>query len=171
MLTKQEKQEIVEELADKFSRQKAAVFSDYSGLTTEQIRGLKIKLREQGIDYQVAKKTLIDLALEKAGFKEIKARRLPGQVAVIFGYGDEVAPARLAYNFSKSNKSFKILAALVQGKFLEEEAALSLAKLPSKQELLAKLVGGIAAPLSGIACVLQGNLRKLIYILEAKSRA
>ena len=165
MITKEQKKETIKDLVDKLSRQKSVIFSDYTGLGVNQFQVLRSQLREQGIDCQVAKKTLIDLALEKAGF-DIKIKELPGQVVLAFGYQDEVLPAKILYNFSKENEALKILTGLVQGEYLENEAIISLAKLPSRQELLARLVGSFSSPLSGLINALQGNMRKLIFIIK-----
>lgn len=170
--TKQQKKEIIQELAEKFARQKAVVFSDYTGLTVNDAQKLREKLRENKIDYRVAKKTLVDLALKQAGFQDIKVRDLSGQLSVTLGYEDEVSPARILYNFSRSNKKLRMLAGLAAGDYLDSEAVMKLALLPSKIELLGKVVGGIAAPMSGMLNVLQGNMRKLVYILSnIKSKA
>jgi large subunit ribosomal protein L10 len=166
MLTKEKKKEIIDGLADKLCRQKAVVFFDYTGLKVNDSQKLRDKLREKGIDCQVSRKTLIDLALEKAGFKEVKVKEMSGQPALAFGYEDEILPAKIVYDFSRENGQVKILSGLVNGEYLGNEAIVSLAQLPSKQELLAKLVGGISSPLSGLNNVLSGNLRKLIYILK-----
>ncbi|MAF20170.1 MAG: 50S ribosomal protein L10 [Parcubacteria group bacterium] len=166
MITKEQKKEIVKDLVDKLSRQKTAVFFDYTGLTVSQFHELREQLREQGLDCQAVKKTLISLALAKAGFKDIKARQLPGQIALVFGYQDEVLPAKILYDFSRNNEALKVLTGLVDGEYLENEAIIELAKLPSKQELLARLVNSIAAPIYGLNNALQGNLRKLVFILK-----
>lgn len=166
MITKEQKKQIIKDLVDKLSQQKAVVFFDYSGLKVNQFQELRSQLKEQNIDCQVIKKTLIDLALKKAGLDKIEAKRLPGQLALVFGYEDEVLPAKFLYNFSKENQDLKILAGLVGGEYLADEAVIELAKLPSKQELLARLIGNLAAPVSGFVNVLQGNLRRLIFILK-----
>ena len=164
--TKEKKKEIVNGLTDKLSRQKTVVFFDYTGLGVNQSQELRGKLREEGIDCQIGKKTLIDLALEKAGLKDVKTKDLSGQIGLVFGYQDEVMPAKILYNFSKENESIKILSGLVEGEYLDNEAILNLAKLPSKQELLAKLVGSISSPMFGLHNALQGNLSKLVYIFK-----
>ena len=172
MITKEQKKEIIKDLTDKFSRQKAVIFSDYTGLKVNQFQELRSKLREQGIDCRVVKKTLIDLSLKKAGFDGLKAGELPGQTVLVFGYEDEILPAKILYDFSKENENLKILSGLVQGDYLESKEVISLAKLPSKQELLGKLVGSLLSPLSGLINVLQGNTRKLFFILkDMKSEA
>jgi len=167
MITKEKKKEIIKELVDKFSHQKSVVFFDYTGLKVSQSQELRGKLREEGIDCQITKKTLIDLALEKAGLKNIKVKEMAGQIGLVFGYKDEILPAKILYDFSKENESLKILSGLIKGEYLENEAILELARLPSKQELLAKLVGSISSPMFGLHNALQSNLQKLIYILKS----
>ncbi len=167
MITKEKKKEIVKDLIDKLSRQKSVVFFDYTGLKVNQSQELRSKLREEEIDCQISKKTLIDLALEKAGLKDIKVKELAGRIGLVFGYKDEVLPAKILYDFSKENKDLKIISGLIDGEFLGNEAILELAKLPSKQELLSKLVGSISSPIFGLHNTLQGNLQKLIYILKS----
>lgn len=166
MINKNQKKEIIKDLTDRLTRQKASVFFNYTGLKVNQFQELRSKLREQGIDCRVAKKTLVDLSLKGAGLKDVKVKDLPGQVALVFGYEDEVLPAKIVYDFSKTNSDLEILSGFVQGKYLEKEEMMNLAKLPSKQELLAKLVYSIASPMSGLVNVLQGNLRKLVFVLK-----
>jgi large subunit ribosomal protein L10 len=166
MISKEKKKEIIRDLVDRLSRQKAIVFFDYTGLKVNQFRELRSKFREEGVDCRVVKKTLIDLALEKAGLKSIKVKEIPGQIALVLGYQDEVVPVKILYDFSKENEDLKIIAGVVHGDYLENEAIISLAKLPSKPELLAKLVGTISAPIYGLFNVLQGNLRKLVFALH-----
>ena len=166
MISKGKKIEITKDLSDKLSRQKTVVFFDYTGLKVSQFQELRGQLREQDIDCQAVKKSLIDLSLEKANLKDGKIKDLPGQLALALGYEDEVLPAKILYDFSKKNEDLKILTGFVNGQYLEAEAILSLAKLPSKQELLAKLVGSVGSPISGLVNVLEGNLRKLFFVLK-----
>lgn len=166
MVPKDKKEQIIQDLIDKFSRQKAVIFTDYTGLKVHQLVVLRKKLRAEGIDYQVAKKTLIDLALEKSGLKKIKTKDLPGQIGLVFGYGDEIQPAKIVYQFSQTNEAMKILSGLVKGEYLENQAIKALAKLPSREELLAQLIGAISAPLTGLVNSLEYNLRGLIYVLK-----
>ncbi len=165
MITKQQKKDTIEELKDKFVRQKAVVFSDYTGLTVNEVQELREKLREEGIDYKVAKKTLIELALKEAGL-DMNIKDLTGQVSVALGYDDEIMPAKVLYDFSKSNENLKILAGLISGEQMDGESIIKLAKLPSKLELLGKVVGSISSPMSGLLNALHGNMRKLVYILK-----
>ena len=166
MISKEQKKEITTSLIDKLSRQKSVIFFDYTGLKVNEFQELRSKLREQEIECQAYKKTLIALSLEKASFKGIKIEDLPGQVALIFGYNDEILPSKILYDFSKENEEVKILSGFVQGEYLDNPNIISLAKLPSRQELLGKVVSSILSPVSNFTYVLNGNLIKLINVLK-----
>ena len=166
MQTKQQKETIVKELTDKLSKIKSVVFADYTGLTVTKLTKLRRDLRKQGVDIQVAKKTLIDLSLKKAGITDTDAKKMPGQLAVVMSYEDEVAPAKIVYGFSRKEERLKILGGILNNIFIDKDGVVGLAKLPSRAELLAKAVGSIAAPLRGMVTVLQGNLSGLVRVLS-----
>ena len=166
MITKEQKKEITTSLIDKLSRQKAVVFFDYTGLKVNDFQELRSKLREQEIECQAYKKTLVDLSLEKANLKGLKVKNLPGQIALVFGYNDEVLPAKILYDFSKENEEVKILSGFVQGEYLDQIAIESLARLPSRQELLSKAISSMMSPISNLTNVFNGNLLKLINLLK-----
>ncbi|TSC52979.1 MAG: large subunit ribosomal protein L10 [Parcubacteria group bacterium LiPW_39] len=166
MLTRKQKQELLEKLGEKLAKMKAAVFADYTGLTVAKMTELRRKLKGQNAEIKVVKKTLLDLALKNKGWEKIEPKKMSGQLALIIGYEDEVAPSKVVYNFSKTDEHLKILGGIFNNDFISGEGIISLAKLPSRQELLAKAVGSLAAPLSGMVNVLQGNLRGLVYVLS-----
>jgi len=165
--TKQQKTAIIKDLADKLSKSKSLVFTKYHGLKVSEVRELRGQMRAQGADYGVVKNSLLKIALDKSAFKDAKLDKQAGPVAVAFGYEDEVAPAKLCWQFSKKHKALEITGGLLGQELLTKEAVLGLAKLPSKQELIAKVVGSIGAPLSGLVNVLAGNLRGLLNVLKA----
>ncbi|MDD2730561.1 MAG: 50S ribosomal protein L10 [Candidatus Portnoybacteria bacterium] len=165
MQTKNQKETLIKEIAERLAKTKAVVFADYTGLSVSKITDLRRKLKAQNGELKVAKKTLVGLAFKKAGFDGVETKKMSGQVAVAFGYQDEIAPAKVIYDFAKKENKLKILGGIIESKFIEAVSVLNLAKLPSRQELLAKAVGSIAAPLSGMVNVLQGNLRGLVQVL------
>lgn len=165
MQTRKQKEVLVKDLSDKIKKMKSAVFADYSGLSVAKMTELRGKLREQKAEIKVAKKTLIDLALKESGQKETEPKKMSGQVAIVMGYEDEIAPAKVSFSFSKTDDHFKILGGILENRYIDREAVMSLAKLPSRQELLAKMVGSMASPMTGMLSVLQGNLRNLVYVL------
>jgi len=164
-LTKEQKQKIVEELKEKIDRQKSMVFVAVEGLKAADIFDLRKKLGEADCQLQVIKKTLTDIAFKKEKL-EFNIKELEGQFALVFGFGDEVSPAKIAYQFSLGNKNLKILGGFFEDKFRSAEEIIALAKIPSKQELFAKVVGSISSPISGFVNVLQANIKGLIYVLK-----
>lgn len=165
--TKEQKKQEVEKLAQKLQDNKSVVFANYNGLKVKDTEALRAKCRENELDCGMAKKNLLKLALKNLG---IENPELEGEVFALFG-NDEVLPAKTAAEFAKKHEALKIVAGVVDGKFAGREEMLALAKLPSREELLAKMVGSINAPVSGFANVLAGNLRNLVYVLNAiKSR-
>ena len=166
MLTKKQKEQVIEDLTDRIKRQKVLVFTDFSGLKVSETRDLRKKLREAGMEYKVAKKTLIKLALEKAK-KVADIMQFKSSVALVFGYNDPIMPAKIISGFSKEHNKLKVLGGLMEDKVLTVEEIKELAKIPSREELLAKLVWSIKSPVSGLVNVLSGNIRNLIGILTA----
>ncbi|MFH1129564.1 MAG: 50S ribosomal protein L10 [Patescibacteria group bacterium] len=168
MLTKKQKQEIVEELADKIKRQKSLIFTDAKGVKVKDIQIIRKELRKLEGEYRVAKKTLMKLALKKEG-KEMDLSEFSGSLASSFGYGDPISLIKVLTKLAKTNDKFKILGGMVEGRVLSALEIKELSKIPSREILLAKLVGSIKSPISGFANVLQGNLRNLIGVLSAIS--
>lgn len=166
MQTKEQKKSIVKDLAEKLKNSKAVVFSDYKGLAVKDMMALRGELRKEGIDLKVAKKTLINLALKDAGL-EIDARKFEGQVALAISSQDEVAAAKIIAKTAKANENLKIIGGILGTKELSMEETKALSAIPGKQELLAKLVGTLNAPVSGFVNVLVGNLRGLVQVLKA----
>jgi len=170
MQTKQQKELLVKEIAERLARTKAAVFADYTGLSVIKLTELRRKLLAQSGELKVAKKTLIDLSFKQGGIAGVDTKNMKGQVMMAFGYQDEVAPAKILNDFAKNNEHLKILGGILENKFIDRMSVISLAKLPSKQELLGQLVGTIAVPMSGMLNVLQGNLRGLVRVLSQINR-
>lgn len=163
-LTKEQKQKIVEDLKEKIAKQTAMVFVDFTGLKVKDLSSLRKKLRAVDGELKVAKKTLLELVLKKAGL-EIEAKKMKGEIALIFGYNDGLSLAKIIYQFAEANPNLKILGGFLENKHKEAEEIITLAQLPTREELLARLVGTIFAPVSNFVNVLQGNIKGLIYIL------
>ncbi|MFA4905922.1 MAG: 50S ribosomal protein L10 [Candidatus Margulisiibacteriota bacterium] len=162
---KPEKEQKIKDIGDKLGRSKLVILTDYQGMTVKQITDLRRKLDQHQAEYRVFKNTLTIRALpeDKAPLKE----HLSGTCAMLFGFGDVVMPAKTLVNFIAEAEKPRIIGGLMDGQFLPEAQIKSLAKLPSREELLAKVVGGMQAPIRGLVNVLQGNLRKLVYALNA----
>ena len=165
MLTKSEKIEVVAGLRERFGRQRVSVFTDIRGISVAKLSGLRRELRKIGAEFKVAKKTLLARALDAVGIA-IAPKELAGEIGVIFGYEDQVAPAKAAAKFAKENETFKVLKGILAGKIIEATEVLALAKLPSRADLLGRLAYVLNAPLRSLANVLQGNMRNLVVVLN-----
>lgn len=161
-----EKSGKVAELKDLLSSSKGAVLVDYCGLTVAEDTELRSKMREAGVKYMVAKNTFIRIAAKEAGIEGLDAY-LEHNTAVAFSAEDPVAPAKILNDFSKDHKALEIKAGILDGKVIALDEVKALAELPSREELLAKLVGSMQAPISGLVNVLQGTIRNFVYTLEA----
>ncbi len=167
--TKEQKQEIIKDLQDKVAKQKASVFVDFGASPAKRIFQFRDELKTAGCLMQVVKKSLLEKVLEQAGEVDIleKIKNMKGQMAVIFGFTDEIAPAKISYLASKKNDQIKILAGILGKEYLAQDRVMELAKLPSKPELLAKLLGTMQAPISNFVYVLNGNIKGLVCVLDA----
>jgi large subunit ribosomal protein L10 len=166
-ITREKKEVLVADLVTKLQTAKSVVFTDYRGLTVEEIDEVRNSLREQGIEFKVIKNTLFRLAAKQAGIEISEDITQGHPVAVAFAGNDEIAPAKIAYTYSKKNEKFSILGGILEGKQISDIMIKSLASLPGREELYAKLVGSIASPISGMVTVLSGNIRGLVNILTA----
>ena len=165
MLTKNQKSKIIDDLKDRFEKQKIAIFTNFHGTSVAKAQMLRRLLKKDNAEYKVAKKTLLDRALEKTGIL-VKTKEFKGEVGVAFGYGDQVLPAKNLVQFRKENETFKILGGILEGKILGEKDIVALAKLPSREILLAQLASAMQSPIRGLAQVLQGNIRNLVVIIN-----
>jgi len=166
MLKRQQKEDIVKNLTEDFKNSKATVFTDYRGLKASEMNTLKKELKKEGTNLSVIKKSLIALSLKNAKM-DVNINDMDGQLAVTVSSKDEVVPAKILSNFSKDNENLKILGGALGDKAMGADEILALAKLPGKEELLAKVVGSLNAPISGFVNVLNGNTRGLVNVLKA----
>lgn len=165
MLTRKQKEEIISDLSDKIGKTKSMVFVEFTGMETGEMGELRRELKKNKAELKVAKKTLVELALGKHDFK-VDLDKFKTQVAVAFGYNDEFSAVKALDNFAKKHSALKLLAGFIGKDYYEQSALAVLAKLPSREELLARLVGTISAPVSGFVNVLQGNMRGLVTVLS-----
>lgn len=166
MLTKTQKKQLVKDLADKIKRQQSLVFTDISGVSVAEMQKLRRELRKAGIDYKVAKKTLINLALKEAK-QETDVANVAGSLGLAFSYADPISPAKIIFKFSKEHKNLKVVGGIMENKFLSFAEVEALSIIPSREELLAQFVWCIKSPISGLVNVLRGNMRNLIGVLSA----
>lgn len=159
------KKDKVADLKDKFAQAKTVVVTDYRGLNVAEVTKLRSKLREAGVEYKVAKNTLLKRAIEDAGL-EAMDDILQGPTAIAFSYEDLVAPAQVLAKFAKEHKKLEIKGGLLEGKIISLTEVKALAELPSREVLLTQVASALQSPLVGMVNVLQGPLRKTVYALE-----
>lgn len=157
---------LVQEIKGKLSQSMAFVLADYRGLNVAEITQLRRQLREAGAELKVVKNTLTRIAARDLGLQGLDPY-LEGPTAIVFTYNDPVAPAKILAGFAKTKENFKLKAGMLQGKIISPAEIRALAELPPREELLAKVVGGLQGPLYGLVNVLAGPLRNLVYVLEA----
>lgn len=163
--TKQQKEEAIKQLVEDIKNSKSVVFANFQGLKVSDSEELRSQCRENNVKYTATKKTLLKKALSELGH-EVDTKTFEGGVATVFGIEDEVTPAQLIDKFAKDHEIVKIFGGVLEGNLMDSAKVSELAKLPSKQELLARVVGSINAPVSGFVNVLSGNLRNLVNVLN-----
>jgi len=163
-LTKEQKQKVLDDLKEKIAKQKAMLLVGITGLKVKDIADLRRKLKVADGSLKVAKKTLIERVL-KENKLDFDKKDYTEELALAFSFKDEILPAKTVYEFSETNPELKILGGFFEGKFLESEKVIELAKLPTKEQLLARLVGSISAPMSNLVSVLEANIKGLITVL------
>ncbi len=168
-ISKQQKGEVLDLLKNDLDRIKLAVLTDYRGLSTGELEELRAVLGEQNIDYRITKNTLLKLALkDSANFKQIEPSTFNGPMALALGFDDEIAAARLIFQFGKEHEALQIVGALTpDGQLLSAAEVKALAVLPTKDQLRGQLVNVINSPLANLVGVLAANLRQLINVLNA----
>lgn len=164
--SKEQKQETLKLLQENVEKQNAIVFVDYKGLSVGQITDLRKQLRDVGSKMIVAKKTLFSKVFKEKGI-EADFKGMDGQIAAVFALEDPVTPMKTTHTFGKAHESLRILGGYFENEVQDASHMIAIASLPSREELLAKLVGTMAAPMSGLASVLQGNIKGLVIALNA----
>lgn len=160
------KSQNVEEIKEKLSRAQSIVVVDYRGLNVEQLTELRSKYRSAGVEYKVYKNTMMRFAFKDAGLEEFN-QFLKGPSAIAIGYDDPVQAAKITSEFAKTNDKLEIKAGIVDGKVIDVNGVNNLANLPSREVLVAQVLGGLNAPIQGFANVLQGTIRGLAIALNA----
>jgi large subunit ribosomal protein L10 len=164
--TKTQKRDILSQIADNIKKQQSVLLVDYKGIKVKDLSLLRSQLKEVGARLEVAKKTLFSRAFAQQGI-EIKFKDMQGQIAAVYSFKDPIAGVKAAHAFSKSNENLKLLAGYMENQLLGQEEVLQLAQLPSKEQLLARFVGTLAAPMQGLVRVMEGNIKGLVVALSA----
>ncbi len=150
------KKSVVADIKDKFDRAKCVVLVDYRGLTVAEDTALRNEFRKAGCEYAVLKNTMINLAVKDSAFGAEMAPELNGPTAVAFSYDDLVAPAKVVKTFMEKSKKLTIKCGVCDGAFLDQKGVVALADLPSKEVLIARIMGSMMSAVS-----------KFVYVVDA----
>lgn len=160
------KQQVVTEIKEAIQNSKSISIVEYRGLNVSDLTELRSKFRAEGVNYKVYKNTMVNIALKELGYEGYE-EYLKGPNGFVFSNEDMVAGPRIAVNFSKDKNNLVIKAGIIDGQVVDAEGVKALAKLPTREVLIAQVLGGLNAPIQGFANVLQGTIRSLVYALNA----
>lgn len=166
--TKEQKAQQIKALQVRLSSSKAAVLAEFTGLTMEDLDDVRQKAREQSISFQVVKNTLLTKAAEMAGIKELNVSKIARQLLMATSEDDEIAVSKLIHNLAKSSGNrVKIYSGVIDKKIVPLDMIMQLAQLPTREELLARVVGSISAPVSGLVRVLGSPFQSFYNVIKA----
>ncbi|GHT22259.1 50S ribosomal protein L10 [Endomicrobiia bacterium] len=161
-------QEIVKSLTEKFKDMEGLILTEYRGLTVEEISDLRLKLRPFGSEYVVVKNTLSKIAFNGTGIEACE--NFSGSTALVIESGDIISPAKVVVEFAKTHAKLKIKSGFLEGKFVNVAVLEQLAALPSKEVLIARMLGSMNATVTGFVNVLAANIRGLVTVLDAVAK-
>lgn len=147
------KVEKVKEIKDKFEKANCIVLVDYQGINVEQDTQLRKKMREVGVEYKVYKNRLVKIVAEELKY-DFLLEHLEGATSIAFGYDDIISPAKILNDFSEKLGKISLKVGIVEKEFYDNDKIKKLAKIPSREVLISKLLGSIKAPISNLAYVL-----------------
>lgn len=162
--TREQKEKVIDGLKKEVKKQKAMFLVDFAGLKTKDLLQLKRNLKCLESALRICKKTLLQLALKREGLA-LNIENIKGQLAIIFCFGETLEPAKALYQFCQTQGNLKIIGCFLENEFRDKDYLTALAQLPSREELLTRVVRSISSPISNLVNVLQGNIKGLIYVL------
>ncbi len=165
-MLKDKKLQLVQDLEEKFNNCKSAVFADYRGISVKEVNGLRRELQKNGIDFKVVKNTLAKIALDRCHIERAD-QLLVGPTGIAFGYDDPVLVAKVISNYTNSSQFLKIKGAIFEKRVIDMDQVKVLARLPGREELLARTVSTLNMPLVRLVNALTSPMRSLVYALKA----
>jgi len=164
-ITRKQKERILADLLEKMKAAKAVFFAKNLGLSVAEAQEMRRKLRSEGNVFKVAKKTLIKKAAHESANVDVPSEALDGAAGAAFSMEDELSALKILANFAKESEKIELTGGIFEGKLMSKDEVIALSKIPSKEELLAKLLGSMQAPLSGFVGVgnqLIGGLARVL---------
>lgn len=166
MATKAFKNNKVEEIKEIIAKAKVAIVSDYRGFSVADITNLRRRLQKEDGDYTVVKNTLAKIAIKDTQFEGLE-EFLKGPSGIAFGFGDEVAPAKVILKYLKeAKKANEVKGGVLDGKIITAKEVRAISELPSKPELIAKIMGSLSSPAQGLTNTVNGVARALVCAME-----
>lgn len=166
MISRELKEKMLKEITEELKQAELVIVSDYRGLNVKSINDLRGRLKNEDCLYKVTKNTMNRLACREAGYDPLE-ELFEGPTAIAYSSADPVAAAKVFTEFSKENEALVIKGGMLSGQVLDLEGIKALGEIPPREVLLAKIVGGFQSPISGLVGALHGNLRNLVYALDA----
>jgi large subunit ribosomal protein L10 len=166
-ITKERKDELVAQYADLIQRSQALILTEYRGLTMAGLNQLRDKMRQAGGEYHVTKNTLLQIALEQAGYPAPEDL-FAGPTAVGFGFEDPSATAKALLDLRRDLEQFVVKGGLMKDSVLNAEQVQALAELPPREIVLAQVLGSLQGPLASLVGLLNAPLRELAYVLQQR---
>lgn len=161
----EEKQKTVKQIEQKLQDAALVVFTDFRGLSVEEMTNLRNRLRAPGVEVKVLKNTMTEFALKNQGYEEL-IEHIVGPNAVVFSNEDPVAPAKAIFDFIKQFKKLEVKIGLLEGQMVTADKIKALADLPPREVLIAQVLGTMQAPISSLVYVLNANITGLARALD-----
>ena len=166
-MKRSDKEQIIAEVTEQFSKAKSLYFADFTGITVEQINELRREFTKANIDYRVVKNTLARKALENVSGYDKVYDKLAGPTAIAIGYDDPVAPAKIIKKFREKHNKLDVKVCVLEHTVFEGSKLDDLAKLPTRNELIAGILGSIQSPISGVVGAIAAVMRDLVSVIDA----
>jgi large subunit ribosomal protein L10 len=168
-MARPEKVAEVQAIADRIAGAQSMILADYTGLTVEQMTIFRRQCRENAVECRVVKNRLARIAADNSGIEAMKDH-LKGPTAIVFGAESQVDPAKLVVEFAKTNEAMEIKGGFVDGAFLDSTQVVALSQTPSRDELLAKMMGSINSPATGLVGTINGVAAALARVIDAAAK-
>lgn len=169
-MNKNEKSEIVSEVRELIDGSSGLYLTDYKGISVSEITTLRNELRKAGVQYKVIKNTLFQRALKESGKYEKLGDYLTGMTGYVFTSDNPVAPAKIIKKYFDASSKFELKACYVEGQFYEGSRLADLASLPTKEEIIASILGSLNSPVSGVAGAINAVMRDLVSVVDQISK-
>lgn len=164
-MKKSEKDQIIAEVAEEIAKAQGLYFTDFSGITVEQITELRREFTKAGCGYRVAKNTLIKKALERVTGYDKVYDKLAGPTGIALGYSDPIAPAKIIKQFNEKHGKLQAKVCVIEKQVFDGSQLETLSKLPSRNDIIAGIIGGIQSPIAGLVGALSAVMRDLVSVI------